>query len=262
MDEIRLEALDLAVGDSKRIHCPRCGAKDEKSMKLTRTQSGISYKCFRGKCGYWGYDGQRPSGKPAVDTKYAKIHPFVRYTLPITPKFSIHLCRKYLLTSEEVCYNKFLAEEGLERLVMPILDPMYDIVGYVSKRLIGKFGPKAKTYWHKQVPNLHYPFCTIQDGPIVIVEDILSSIRVARHMRCRAILGTDLMDNVVDQLRNETEDIVLALDNDMIPKMVKQAKKLRGMFNVKIIRWTNDPKDSSDQTVKEEIRKVAPVSHS
>lgn len=248
-DQLALEALDLGVGESKRVECPVCKAKDERSLKLTRTASGISATCFRGKCGWRSYKGGRPKGRPDTSDKYPKLHFFDRPTQSLSRKMISTLQRKYGLTEEEIRNNRFVAECNHPRLVMPIFDPEGEGVGYVSKRMQGSEGRKSFTYWHKQAPPLHYPRCEHYKGPIFLVEDTLSSIRVARHVRCRALLGTHLMDTALKQLQQETNQLVLALDNDMIPRMVNMANKLRGIFDVSILVWDADPKDMEDSEV-------------
>lgn len=133
---------------------------------------------------------------------------------------------------------------------MPIFDSVGDTVGYIAKKMSNCLGRKSLTYWHKERPNMHYPRCLHARGPVALVEDTLSSIRVARYCRTRALLGTFLSDQCVEQLKKETDEILLALDNDMITKMVGMAQQLRGLFKVRIVRWPADPKDMRDEDVE------------
>lgn len=253
MHDLALEALDLPVGESKRIRCPQCGAKDEDSMKITRHHSGVSAVCFRGKCGYRWYNGSRPSGQPDTKHKLPNKSVFDRPTTALTSKQKRFLCSKYGLTEKDIRKNRFKAQVDEPRLVMPILDPVGDIVGYVAKKMAPCPGRKSLTHWHKDAPPMHYPECLRRDGPVFIVEDTLSGVRVARHARTRVLLGTYLHPLAIEQLKRETNSIVLALDNDMVPKMVDYARKLRGLFDVRIVVWPKDPKDCSEEELTEKI---------
>lgn len=253
LDLLKLEALHLGVGESTRIECPVCRARDEKSMKITRTESGVSATCFRGKCGYRTYTGGRPTGKPETSDNYPTVRVFDRPTRLLSPDKIARLQARYGLTEQEIRDNRFMAECESPRLVMPIFDPEGEGVGYVSKRMGGHSQRKSLTYWHKQVPPMHYPRCPHYKGAVFLVEDTLSSIRVARHVRCRALLGTHLMASAISQLQQETDKIVLALDNDMIPRMVNMVKQLRGMFDTRVLVWDADPKDMQDDRVKEQV---------
>jgi hypothetical protein len=258
-EQLILEAMDLAVGESKRIYCPQCQALDEKSLKLSRTESGISWTCFRAKCGYRGYEGRLSSGKRVTTPKYPKLHFFGKETEPLSLEDSSIILERYGITEKEQRINGFCREKDEPRLVMPIFDASGDTVGYVSKRIEGTAGRKSYTYWHKERPPLHYPrdtrdLCypskTVCDGPVALLEDTLSSVRVARYCRSRALLGTFLSDSAIEQLRMETDHILLALDNDVVELMVGLASRLRGMFKVDIIIWPKDPKDLDDSVVR------------
>ena len=250
IEDISLEALDLPVGESKRIYCPQCGAKDERSLKITRNEGGIFYTCFRGKCGFRGGHTRACLSIVERKTKYAKVRPFDRDTVALSPEQIRLLQTKYGLSLKEIRANRFIAEAIYPRLVMPMFDSVGDIVGYVSKRMKGTGGQKSFSHWHKETPNMHYPRCALSEGPVALTEDTLSSVRAARHLRARALLGTYIPDNAIDQLRLETDHVILALDNDVMDVMVKQARRLRGIFDIEIIRWPKDPKDMTDDAVK------------
>lgn len=90
---------------------------------------------------------------------------------------------------------------------------------------------------------------------LTIVEDILSGIKCARHTSSLAVLGSGLSDEVFEFISSQgftNFNVFLDNDNRHVKKnqlVLKNRLELLG--NVKIIKELHDPKEFSDEQLKE-----------
>jgi hypothetical protein len=90
---------------------------------------------------------------------------------------------------------------------------------------------------------------------VVVVEDILSAIKVSRVIDTIALLKADLHDIVITRLANRYDNCYLWLDSDMYEKMTKRLlPRIKPYFKqCKVIMSEYDPKVYQDQQIKEFI---------
>lgn len=251
-EQIKELALSLSIGDSIRCVCPKC-QQAETSFTVTRQDEGLIYNCYRLTCNLAGFIGSLP-GSISLKRKPQKTKAFVRPLRPLTEGILTTLLERYELTSEELSINGFKHDYLYNRLYMPIFTYREaHEVGAVAKDLTGHSKLKAINYWsNTETSGLHYPITKHRLGPIVLVEDILSSVKVARHSRCVALLGTHLTDKMVTELQQQTDHIILALDPDAVTKAFYIKKKYSlffKTFEVKVL--SQDPKDLPDTELQE-----------
>lgn len=89
------------------------------------------------------------------------------------------------------------------------------------------------------------------NSTLVIVEDVVSMVKVGRQFSCCALLKSSLNDILLLRLAKDYDHLVLWLDPDMSQHMVKRLlPKCRLLFkSVKVVFSENDPKDHTDSEI-------------
>lgn len=170
------------------------------------------------------------------------------------PRFSDHYSetipeeyRKYLekyeLTKDEI--SRFLWSETYQRLSYPIYRESSRVAEYLRSNTKQ---PKA-LYIGEKV--LHF----IGEGfPTVLVEDILSAIKVGRYAKCSPVWGSALKKDLRIQLKNE-KHVVFWLDSDMYKEAIKQASILRSLgIPSSVIYTEQDPKELTSSQIQKQLR--------
>ncbi len=93
---------------------------------------------------------------------------------------------------------------------------------------------------------------------VVVVEDILSAIRVGTTFPCIALRGTSCNTSKLDQLRKSADSFIVWLDGDRpgINAAKKLGNKLTWVGKVCYIRTKEDPKAYSNEEIQEMIDEV------
>lgn len=265
-EEIKKAGEFLAIDETKSIVCPYCIQAWEsqgrpkiwsprKSMSITRSYSGYLYICFRATCANEGI-----VGSPAVKLNATTKTTFVPST-NTNPLISIpttvwrDMFEPYGVSKADCIEQHIQWDAQAQRVYMPVFNRMGYVIGGVGKASNRTTKPKVLTYRDKDVPMLHYPLKQDITQPLVLVEDIISSIKVSKVTSCAALLGSNITKPILKQLLNdEVRDIILMLDGDVGPKSLLIKKKLGSLFrNFSVCQLSNDkdPKDLSIEEIKE-----------
>ena len=229
------EARDLDIGTTLKVvhnHCD-AGHTTAKKLYLTGTEQGVIGHCWR--CGAGG-------GKSFRSTNYIKkrsnlvldkdvIHlPDDMTTDPLEchPLMNVWL-GKAGITREEREQHSIGWSEDRQRAILPIF--MHGaLVAFQERRLLPMDnGPK---YLTTRIKGVRHPLFqvgkTYHGGTMVVVEDILSAIKVARVANATALLGVFLPDESTQYiLRSKPTRVLIMLDNDNVQVRVQQRKILR-----------------------------------
>lgn len=161
--------------------------------------------------------------------------------------------RQAALTSEEVKKYGMVYSELYDRVIVPIYNGGEGLSGWIGRRLKGD-GPK---YLYEGKSDLKfYAVCLKSDSSwVCVVEDILSCIRVSRHMNCIALCGTTVTDKVLVKL-SKYSNVLIYLDDDNFDVRKKQRllkTKLSSLCdNVYLVHSNGtDPKELDDSTLKD-----------
>lgn len=259
---IKQEAIALPIGSSMSIACPKCindfevqGRpshiwKPNKSCSISRNKKGLLYKCHRASCGLEGFTGSvtfdnKPSKKKFTPHKYDHT------TVPLSNTQIKWFSNKYGLYMVEVLKNKFRFCPERKSVVMPIFDYFNYDVGLVDRDFFNGRKPKAITYWFNDVTKVHFPRgwdeeANRKDKPLVIVEDVISAIKVNRYLPCIALLGSHLSDDVVNHIHKFFKRVFISLDDDALNNSLKAKHKYNVLFDeFRVIHTPEDPKDMS-----------------
>jgi len=250
--------LQLSVGDSKRMACPVCHAKN--TFTITNTMGKIVWNCYKASC--------TVSGGTNVALSVGDVRKALGYmTDELDP--SPFVKPDYLVNDGPECWD-FLKQYGLSsedvivlydvkdhRIVFPVLDDRGCIVDG-SGRSLGKRIPKWKRYGNSDLP--YHCGC---GNVAVVVEDSVSAAVVGATVNNDlkldakdddvyvgvAVLGTSLSEGHKRYL-SQFSTIIVALDPDALPKSLKFAKELRTYCSdVRVLKLTDDLKYSNPDDI-------------
>jgi hypothetical protein len=224
-------------------------------MKVTRNTDGtVSAKCYR--CGRWGkwrpqYHRARQLIGSGVESKEA-IKKLV--TLPSDLTLDINewsvqarvWVLRYITEEEQRLYNIRYSKEK-DYLVLPIDKDNFSV------RLFNIDNFKyISNYVNSNIYKYNY-----KDNKIVIVEDLLSFIKVSRYYSCLCIFGTTLTQAHINRIIEDHSDFVIFLDNDNLTVQTKQREmrnRLELFGKCRIIKHDKDPKACTELELKELIK--------
>lgn len=258
---IKDEALDLDVDESKVMYCPFCDNAPpyQPSMSITRVDSGILYHCFRAGCGESGHLGSIPSSmmkKEKVEDFTSK--PFTHPTRNLTVEEMQFLSGKYDLTVEEIEDNEIKWMRDKKGICMPLYTRSGSKFGYCTKYWETQ---QYKSILYKQAnyPNLHWAYAGNMDpygwGTLVLVEDIISAIRVSRFAQGVALLGTDIdSDKALALSEASPHHVIYALDPDATGKAAMLQREFNLFFkSSRVAALSCDPKDMDHDQLQQEL---------
>jgi len=164
---------------------------------------------------------------------------------------------KYGITEKEIKEHGIVYSPSVDRLLFPLyMDGNY--IGWQGRSLTqDRDVPKYLTTVDSNNPSGN---CGVyKHGPdsstAVLVEDIISAIKVSRTADAIALLGSHPTSEVINWIANRYSNIYIWLDNDK-PEVIKQQNKLASLFKVlvsgkvELILTDKDPKNHSDTEIK------------
>lgn len=276
---IRLHALDLGVGGADNtMLCPFCppGKAEKTAFRVARIDTGIVYSCYRAKCPASGFIPTAGFSLKAENGKKKFVPKYLHRPLKSLPtSIRKYLMSKYRIDDDDIARNELKYDYTRNRLYFPILNHMGYVVGDQTKRLPQGFlskeadraeykaAPKSELFWRsEEAPRMHWARGLGNTDYVVLVEDVLSAIRVSKYARCVALLGTIMSNDKVRELSRHTQHIKLMLDADTWDRPGKMALpiKLKRRYGLlfrefDLVRVTKDPKDMDDS----ELRKILGV---
>lgn len=255
-DNIREIGRGLCVGDRNRTICPYCngGVGKEKSFSVERIGTGLLFNCFRASCGKHGYAPADGLYQQVTEKRHEKAKEYQGDLERLPTRIIKILMGKYGLTYGEMRAASWRWVPDQHRLWMPVLTFNGWERGAVAKAL-GDQNPKVLTYKYSDGPNISWHWSGTSTTPIVLVEDIISAVKVSRHATAVALLGVHLNMEMVSELGRFTSDIILALDPDAKKVALKLTEKYTNSFrNFRTALLSNkDPKDMTDAQIIKEI---------
>ena len=254
-EHVKLEALDLAEGQSLRTKCPVCGggSSNEESFSITREEGTLMFHCFRDKCRTSGGIGSRGNftGQSLSQSTNTKTKQYSGELFMLSERSAKFLRNKFDLTDQDVsAYRETVTGD----IMFPMKNHLGRQFGYINRRYEGLVGsprkPKTINYYDfKPDHNLHFDTpITSQTDMVVLVEDIVSARRVGKHYTCIALLGTKLrQEDAAFLLELGIKDVVFLLDADANATASKQQKEysllFRSCYAIRQSKTSPDPKD-------------------
>lgn len=235
--------------DSTRVTgrepCPKCReqGKDTRGDNLIKYGDG-SAKCFA--CGYRD-EGPRAARVAALLTTPTKDQGTI--SLPADAERAIDhealtWLSKYGITRDEIIDHDLRWSPSMRWLVFPIRDASGILLAYQART----FGLEKAKWWTKGPVRdiLHIIGFKKHgvDSPLVIVEDIISAIKVSRYTRSMPLFGSQMGIKQFARLKYVTKEVLFWLDADKFKESLRfdQRAHLIGLKSA-VIYTQKDPKE-------------------
>ena len=124
-----------------------------------------------------------------------------------------------------------------------LIFPVYDIYGNLTMWQARYFGdnPKAPKYYTRGAKDVIHMIG--EHGPIVLVEDLISAIKIGRNHRAIPLWGSSINLDLLVRLHHMTDSFLIWLDRDKFKDAQKAANRARQYFkHVEVIATDLDPK--------------------
>ena len=221
--------------------CPWCngGRHGEKSMSIFTRHDGVSlYICHRATCGKAGR--VLPNGNASGNATDKQVpvfypRPFTGDSRKLTPEEVELIGALFGLTQREIIWHRLSMCKGqigndYNRLLIPIQGPKNQLRGHITSLLPNQRSdePKVSTYRVLDETLLGWFWSEGSKADrVVVVEDAISAMRVARHYYAVALLGTHLSVDDLFEILKQSDNIVLALDKDATSKALDYQQRYR-----------------------------------
>lgn len=258
----------------KHESCPRCGSRDN----LGRYSDGGAF-CFG--CGY----SERGSINPLIKEREhgkSKSEDDGEGRRPSLPDDASNIIRgagwdwlaKYNITAEESLRAGWRWSDSWEQLLFPFYDRDNLLCCLQARNFNPQRASKAKYYNQGEKSESWTIYkCPKQAGTgeaeegvcgddgllrarslLVLTEDAVSSLVVARTSDAMPLLGTHIAKEKLMALRGSYDTLVVWLDSDKYreARNIADQAKLIG-FNARAEFTTLDPKDLTDSEIKEKL---------
>lgn len=235
----------------KHQPCPKCGSRDNLAVYADHEY------CFG--CGYVNFYAYHP--RRILDTKETtrKIVSLPEDIAPYIPAVADNWIKKYDLTQRELNDNRVVWSEQRSLLVFPYFDEKMFLFGWQGRYFgsdpkhpkwtgSGNFKDMVRVYH----PN---PLTSSKDTSIIIIEDIISTIKLSRQYNSSCLFGSTVNFNHYITIFNKykPKEFIIWLDKDKM----KESYKYSYSFNkigiaCRVISTDLDPKLYSN----DEIRRI------
>lgn len=229
--------------------CPRCGSSDA----FAEYDDG-HYFCFSCR----KYVPAKTTSLKQVENAF-KDPPKQKFDFPHDytqelPKEPYAWLKSYALTNEEIKQNGLGWSESKQMLIYPYYGEKDELLCWQG-RFFPQRKPKTITYGY---PDSHLLCCHNDNsefqGSVVVVEDPVSAIKVARVCTSTVLLGSNLSMHKALRLSRGFSKVFLWLDNDKVKEMIKFKQKYASLFDtVSMVVSEQDPKCYNEHQIKESL---------
>lgn len=219
-------------GDTTLVHCFHCGGSGSVRDRFSRVKSAKA----KGKT-----DGKNSTVPP-------KRAPYdITYTPTEWSVDALGWVGGAGLTTGEISKYGIGYSPSRGRVYIPLMREGTR-VGWLARKIEAD-GPK-----YLQWKEGEFAFFINNGGDVcVIVEDILSAIKIGRKYSVIALLGTSLSGYALSKIATLFSEYVVWMDNDNPEVKMKQVQVkniLEDFADVRIVKTDKDPKEYSDEQIK------------
>lgn len=222
----------------KHEPCPKCGSKDN----LARYSDGSGY-CFG--CGYTEFN-TRYVPKTEEDTpKTVKLPEDCTEQID---KIALKWLDKYDIHAAERSRYRMLWSPSKQQLIFPLFDKSQELIAYQGRN----FAPDSKIKYKSQgkIHDVLY-FCGKKASPIILVEDLLSAIKIGRIGVAMPLFGSEASTPLLMRLKAHCNSIIVWLDSDKWKNSHDIVKRAQSIGLPAMSVFTNlDPKEYNDDKIK------------
>lgn len=265
-NEIRLHAAILRGNETTNgILCPWCkgGENKDKSFSITKRIDGVVlYICHRAKCGKHGRINRDKTFTESPTSQISFVPRCYSALTRVPSREEIeYLKQRYFIQPSDVYrYRLAVTTDQAEKLVIPIYGPRFNKRGYEARVFIKEnSGPKTMHYKEVDEPWLGWFFTNSSSinsiKPVVIVEDVLSAIRVSQKATAVSLMSSHMAMKDIMEVARLTDDIILCLDKDATQKAFGFQKKFAYVApQLRVVPIEKDLKYYDDKSLEEIIR--------
>lgn len=246
-------STDVPEGVWKRFRHPSCSSGKSKALAIARTGSGWVWHCHR--CDQHGFKpAANLSPKDMMKWLKSKGEKAQEYTkeVQLPEDFTFTIPTKGLawlygngVSKEQMKQYHFGYSQYYDRVILPVYDK--DKLIYWEGRYLGvpdKYHPKYMKVSDSNRMNIYFVVDGHSTETVVLVEDILSAVKVGDLFDCYAMLYAFIPDNLVFELAKKYGSIILWLDADKEHQMISRTMRYRSFgINVEFRKTKKDPKD-------------------
>lgn len=267
------EYVDLAPEEPGQVNVDHdscsAGTDRKKRLYIRRLDDGHSILAYCHNCGLSGYYNAATkksrhykdrnagdSGQPTKHSKVGKSSPRLPSDLDTEPRNwparARAWCYKYGLTDEDIKRGKFGYSNTTRRVHIPVYGPDGPLV--VQSRRIHEDDkyPKYLTFGDSSsVVTIIKSTNPASDRTLVIVEDMISGLKVSKVHDVLVLLGSELSDRQA-LVCSTYKKVFIFLDNDnpiINKKALTMQQKLGMIVDIVVVTHTN--KDPKEYTIKE-----------
>lgn len=238
--------------------CPSCRSKgrDNSGNNLYVYPDGHGY-CFA--C---GYRNDAPLKEKIMSIEVGRVLYSNEIKLPkdaskVIPSLALDWLNKYEITQSEVIDHKMMWSDQMKWLIFPVYGDSFteQLLGFQARN----FSDKGNKYYTRGGYDsiVNYYGKRSNDGTIVLTEDVISAIKVARQHAAMPLLGSFLTVEKAKRLRNFFDHLTFWLDYDKIKSAIQQATRMKSQgFKTSIIVTHNDPKSYNNSEIKDILKEV------
>lgn len=262
----------LKLNEEARYNHDECGDTKER-LYVRRTRQGYLFHCHNCAPKFSGFhrasDLPSPSETLRLVQEQSKQEPkpVTEKGLPSDmiselPQSAWLWLDKYDITNEEKEFYGFGYTPRYNRLAMPITS-RDGLVGWQG-RALGDTKPKymtfingtPKRFWFDSRHGIKSHRDWKSSRKIILVEDIISAIKVGREVRAIALLGSYVREELVVWMKEvqkalPDKQFSLWLDPDKYAESLRIVQRLRSMgINISVISTQTDPKDCEADQIR------------
>ena len=248
--------------------CPT-GAGRDRPLVVTRIATGWKWFCHR--CGEKGikwakglspkewlkFNKAREVKENTTVSKVTLPHGWTRHI----PALGLAWLYKYGIRDEDIEYYGIGYSTTLNRVVLPVYDDD-GVLLYYQARNLGEITEKSPKYMNVKARGRQDIYFKVapperKTDKVVVVEDILSGIRVGKIKDTYGLLNAYIPDDLVFMLAKVYPLTILWLDPDKWDRMLKRTRRFRSLgLNVKMVRVNQDPKFYTDNEIGQTLMEV------
>jgi len=264
------EFKELEDGQQVHVNHPNCPSGADRKGRLFVKRDGVH---LIGYCHHCAQSGRWSLGRQSFIRKRAKDRTVHKLRLPNDMRYELSDCHvkanvwfaKYGITMEERRHYGFGWSDNWKRAILPIWQGG-EMIAFQARRLLDHDqGPK---YLTRKQEGWDRPFFTagwgehLDFGTMVVVEDMLSAVKVGRFATATAILNAQLGETTMAGiLRYKPNRVLVWLDDDN-PAVRESQRKLARRITpyadvTKITGVGADPKELSDEQIVQLLRRAA-----
>lgn len=251
--------VEAPVGEGRRFQHD-CTKKHDKSLVITRTRDGFAFYCHRCRVGgIRDLSGKSPR-EVARFMQTLNVRPIktmidmrlpLDYTKNIPAAGIAYLYTRGLL-DRDIKRWKIGYSSKYNRIIFPVYEG-HKLIFFQGRTtlVVTRDNPKWMNVYQSARKDTYFIANQMFSHEVVIVEDIISAVRVSYTADAYAMLSTHISEELILELSEKYDVIFLWLDPDKKVKTFNLVRRYRAFgINVHLITTGKDPKYYTNKEIR------------